>query len=64
MSKREQTLQYIVYAGYHNDKSEFTRLYCENRISMTVAKEHWNKGQRAKERGIGCGCNDCNKKGQ
>ncbi len=60
MSKREKALAICRIAGYHNDKTAFTRAICENRISMPAANEAWQQGVSQKESGIKCNCSQCN----
>lgn len=57
--KRKDALQYLKYAGYHNDSKEFIRLYVENRVSISVAREWFAKGQQAKAGGVKCNCYQC-----
>lgn len=61
MSKRNDIIRQIRYAGYHEDRARFTRLYIENRISLTVAHREYNTGRRMRENGIPCGCAECQK---
>lgn len=59
MSKREQVLQAVKVAGYHEDRAMGTRLYVEGRISMASYLQAFNAGRRAKVAGVKCGCLDC-----
>ena len=59
--KREQAIDLLRFAGYHGDRTSFTRLYIENRVSYAAAKQAYSQGEAAKSRGLGCGCNDCKK---
>jgi transposase len=62
--KRKDVLELIKVAGYHNDTKTHTRLYVENRISMSSANEYWSMGVQAKKNGIKCNCNSCHKQTQ
>lgn len=57
--KRKNALAWIRIAGYHNDSTAFTRLYCENRISYPVAMAEFRTGAKMRANGIGCTCRDC-----
>jgi hypothetical protein len=57
--KRELAISLLRSAGYHNDGGEFVRLYVENRVSYTKAKEAFSQGRAARARGVKCGCRDC-----
>ena len=57
--KRKDALNLIMYAGYHADKKEATRLYIENRVSFAAFQEHYRMGANLKERGMRCGCYEC-----
>lgn len=57
--KRDDALAYIRIAGYHDDARQFTRLYVENRISITAAREAYRTGQNQRAAGVPCTCNQC-----
>lgn len=59
--KRQTVIDLIGVAGYHNDKSRYTRLLIENRISLANAQKAYSDGIKAKEAGVKCACYDCNK---
>jgi hypothetical protein len=56
---RKQALNAIQFAGYHEDRATGTRLYVENRVSITAYNEAFNKGRRAKAAGVPCNCMEC-----
>jgi hypothetical protein len=58
---RTQAVKLIQFAGYHDDRATFTRLYIENGVSYENAKLAYARGRDARARGVKCGCNDCNK---
>ena len=43
---RKAALEAIKSAGASNDHKAFVRLYTENRISLSVAKDAFNEGKR------------------
>lgn len=43
---RKQAIACIRAAGAEGDRKAFMRLYVENRISLQVANEAWQEGQR------------------
>jgi len=57
--KRSDAINAIRFAGYHGDKSTFTSLYIENRVSRSGAEKAFRDGQAAKKSGQRCGCMDC-----
>lgn len=59
MSKRKITLHCMKIAGYHNDRSTFTRLYIESRIKPELCHESFRLGLVMKANGIKCFCNEC-----
>ena len=61
MSNRKLTLDLIRIAGYHNDTKKFTRLYCESRLSRTIADHAWQVGAQQKLNGMPCHCAECSK---
>jgi hypothetical protein len=42
---RKQALAALKAAGAGNDRKTWTRVYVENRVSMTVAQQMWSEGQ-------------------
>jgi hypothetical protein len=46
MTARESILRAMRAAGAENDKQRFTRLYVENRISLTAANAEWQAGRK------------------
>lgn len=61
---RKHALTYMQIAGYHNDKARFTRLYIEQRVSLSSAREAFAKGQQLKAGGMPCTCYECQKAAQ
>ena len=57
--KRKDAIALLTYAGYHEDSRTWTRIYCENRVSVQVAREAWRQGQKLKAKGMPCGCREC-----
>lgn len=57
---RKHVLTWLKVAGYHNDQASFVRLYVENRVSVSVARQAFSDGARAKQAGVKCSCRDCN----
>lgn len=56
---RKQALEFIKVAGYHNDKADFVRFYCEHRISYQAAQEAFRLGMKQKAAGVKCSCFQC-----
>jgi hypothetical protein len=56
---RADTLRHLQFAGYHDDRAAFTRLYLENRISLPSANEAFRLGRSALAAGVPCGCSTC-----
>lgn len=63
MTKREKALNSIRLAGYHGDDGRAAELYIENRIAYPVYREWLQKGRKAKENGVPCGCDRCKGEG-
>lgn len=59
MSKREIALRDCMIAGYHTDKTAFTKIFIANRLNMQSAQEAYNQGVKAKENGTTCTCIKC-----
>ena len=59
MRRREQVLDSIKVAAYHNDDRHVIRLYVENRISRAAMEQARADGQRAKAAGVRCLCREC-----
>lgn len=59
---RTQAINAIRYEAYHGRMAEAQTLYIENRVSIQVYRETVKAGVAAKERGLGCGCAECNSK--
>lgn len=57
--KRSDVINYLNYAGYHQNSEEFIRLYAENKISYSAASEAYKQGYRKKLNGVGCTCSKC-----
>lgn len=57
--KRSDVTNHLRFAGYHNDQRAFTRLYIENQISLSAAKEAYASGERARAVGVKCTCPAC-----
>jgi len=57
--KRADALAAMVFAGYHADRRTWVRLFCEHRISRSVADEAYRRGVQHKAEGRRCGCSDC-----
>lgn len=60
MTKLDNALAKVKFAGYHEDTSMGTRLYIENRISFEAYSKAFNEGRQAKKNGMKCNCMDCN----
>ena len=58
--KRQDALNLIRYAGYHNDAASLTRLYVENRVSLETARAKFREGAQMKANGMKCQCRECN----
>jgi len=58
--ERQQILERIAVAGYHNDHQAFLRLYREHRLSYTAAQSARYAGIRARQQGMTCACAACN----
>lgn len=56
---RADTIRALQFAGWHRDMGAFTRLYCENRISIHAAREAYAQGYQMRENGMTCNCFDC-----
>ena len=56
---RTNLLNHMRFAGYHDDKSKFYRLFVENRVSRAASDEAWIAGKQQKLNGIPCGCHQC-----
>ena len=46
LTKRETILRAMRAAGAANDRQTFTRLYVENRISLSAANAEWQAGRK------------------
>ena len=57
--KRVHAINLAKFAGYHGDTKAFTRLCVEARVSFQKMHEAYTAGKSARERGIGCGCSEC-----
>jgi hypothetical protein len=57
--ERQQILERMAVAGYHNDHQAFLRLYRENRLSYTAAQSAWYEGIGARQKGMKCSCAAC-----
>lgn len=58
---RKSAIANIRIAGYHNDHRSMVRIYTEHRISLAVAREAFELGEKQKAGGMKCGCPDCNR---
>ena len=60
MSRKDRIVAMRI-AGYHGDKREWTRLYCEGagRLSIATANDAWRAGLAAKSAGARCSCFEC-----
>uniref|UniRef100_A0A6M3JHA0 Uncharacterized protein n=1 Tax=viral metagenome TaxID=1070528 RepID=A0A6M3JHA0_9ZZZZ len=59
---RKQLINQIVYAGYHNDLDQGTRLFVENRISMQAYRKAFERGRLLFRNGMKCNCPECESK--
>lgn len=59
MTKRQQALGAMRFAGYHDDAAAAMRLRVSARVSVEALNSAWTEGRLARERGIGCGCSEC-----
>lgn len=57
--KRATVLNWVRFAGYHNDVKAGTRIFVENRISKAAYDAAFTEGRRQRANGIKCGCQDC-----
>lgn len=57
--KRVDLLNALRFAGYHDDKTEYVRLYVGNRVARMVAEEAFRSGARARRAGVACTCSKC-----
>lgn len=59
MTKREKAIATLKVAGYHQDKSLFTKVYIENRLNIQVAQQAYEVGYKMKQNGMKCNCCEC-----
>lgn len=59
MTRRDIDIGNARIAGYHDDRSRFTRLVVESRVRRAVLDEAWREGRRQREAGMRCGCYYC-----
>ena len=57
--KRKDVLDLIRIAGYHDDREEFMRLFCENRVRYAAALAAYDVGVGQKASGMKCACFHC-----
>ena len=57
--KRHTIIDMIGFAGYHNDRKAYTRLFIENRINNITASNAYRYGELAREKGLKCECYEC-----
>ena len=57
--KRSVLLTLLRTAGYHGDRTGFTRLLIEGRITMDKAQRAYREGEAAKLAGVTCDCREC-----
>lgn len=57
--KRALALDLIRYAGYHDDRAAFTRLYINSSVAYGPAKDAYAQGRAARVRGLRCECPEC-----
>lgn len=61
MTKRETMIALARFAGYHEDKKTFTRLYVEGRVNLGIMNAAFHSGRQAKQNGVKCNCYQCKK---
>lgn len=59
--KRQDVLDHIRIAGYHEDQKTYIRLYTENRVSAGDAAWAYERGIMQKRSGMKCACHLCKK---
>lgn len=57
--KRKDAINALIFAGAHDDRAAFTRIYIENKIGLAAAKDAFATGKRLKASGMPCGCSEC-----
>jgi len=63
VATKKETINWMRFAGYHDDSAAFTRLLIERgAVGYTAAMEAWSHGVRCKEQGMKCHCPKCNPK--
>jgi len=46
-------------AGYHDNIRDFARILETSGIKKNIADQAWAEGQKAKQRGLPCNCQQC-----